>query len=172
MREQYVGQLAVRCDLPAETLARALARGPRRGSVDPTREPQRRVDGRETEALKLAVHRPEEAAGRLDDVLFGDETHADAFRALESADTLHHAIASCDPAAAALLQQLAVEESDTDADEVVARVAYLAAARTLNALETEAKASDDPISYLPDLGWLNLKWARRAATSGAPCPRS
>ena len=101
-----------------------------------------------------------EAAGRLDDVLFGDETHADAFRALESADTLQHAIASCDPAAAALLQQLAVEESDTDADEVVARVAYLAAARTLNALETEAKASDDPISYLPDLGWLNLTMER------------
>ena len=33
VREQYVGQLAVRCDLPAETLARALARGPRRGVV-------------------------------------------------------------------------------------------------------------------------------------------
>ena len=61
------------------------------------------MGGPETEALKLAVHRPEEVAGRLDHALFGDETHADAYRALESADTLHDAIASCDPASAARL---------------------------------------------------------------------
>src|SRR5207249_11777258 len=50
VREQYVGQLAVRCDLPAETLARALARGPRRGSgggahVEQAREPRRSAVG-------------------------------------------------------------------------------------------------------------------------------
>ena len=166
VREQYVGQLAVRCDLPAETLARALARGPRRGSgggahVEQAREPRRSaVGGPETEALKLAVHRPEEVAGRLDHALFGDETHADAYRALESADTLHDAIASCDPASAALLQQLAVEESDADADEVVARVADLAAARALFELETEAKESDDPRSYSAVTGWLKLTMER------------
>jgi DNA primase len=62
------------------------------------------------EALKLAVHRPEEVADRLSAVLFSDPLQRDAFDALVQHDDLHDAIASASPEVAGLLRRVTVEE--------------------------------------------------------------
>jgi DNA primase len=62
------------------------------------------------EALKLAVHRPEEVADRLHAVLFTDPLQRDAFNALVHHDDLHDAIASASPEVAGLLRRVTVEE--------------------------------------------------------------
>ena len=62
------------------------------------------------EALKLAVHRPEEVADRLHAVLFSDPLQRDAFNALVHHDDLHDAIASGSPEVAGLLRRVTVEE--------------------------------------------------------------
>ena len=67
-------------------------------------------DGPGLEALKLAVHRPEEVADRLQPVLFVDSLHRDAFIALVEHDDLHDAIAAASPEVAALLRRVTVEE--------------------------------------------------------------
>jgi DNA primase len=62
------------------------------------------------EALKLAVHRPEEVADRLHAVLFSDPLQRDAFNALMHHDDLHDAIASASPEVAGVLRRVTVEE--------------------------------------------------------------
>jgi DNA primase len=62
------------------------------------------------EALKLAVHRPEEVADRLHAVLFSDPLQREAFDALVHHDDLHDAIASASPEVAGLLRRVTVEE--------------------------------------------------------------
>jgi DNA primase len=67
-------------------------------------------DGPGLEALKLAVHRPEEVADRLQPVLFSDALQRDAFIALVEHDDLHDAIATASPGVANLLRRVTVEE--------------------------------------------------------------
>ena len=67
-------------------------------------------DGPGLEALKLAVHRPEEVADRLQPVLFVDALQRAAFVALIDHDDLHDAIAMASPEVAALLRRVTVEE--------------------------------------------------------------
>ena len=62
------------------------------------------------EALKLAVHRPEDVADRLHAVLFSDPLQRDAFTELLRHDDLHDAIAAAPPAVAGLLRRVTVEE--------------------------------------------------------------
>jgi DNA primase len=62
------------------------------------------------EALKLAVHRPEDVAGRLQTVLFSDPLQRDAFIALIEHDDLNGAISSASPEVAGLLRRVTVEE--------------------------------------------------------------
>jgi DNA primase len=62
------------------------------------------------EALKLAVHRPEEVADRLQAVLFVDPLQRAAFTALIEHDDLHDAITSATPDVAGLLRRVTVEE--------------------------------------------------------------
>ena len=105
------------------------------------------------EALKLAVHRPEEVADRLDEILFVDELHVAAYRALAEAEKLHEAIANADPGAADLLQRLAVEEPDAATDDVLARLAEEAAKRVIAELEAEARRTGE---LTEDVAWLKL----------------
>jgi DNA primase len=67
-------------------------------------------DGPGLEALKLAVHRPEEVADRLQPVLFVDAVQREAFVALVEHDDLHDAIATASPEVAGLLRRITVEE--------------------------------------------------------------
>ncbi|HZQ26613.1 MAG TPA: DNA primase [Acidimicrobiales bacterium] len=163
VRDQYVMQVADRCRIDPDRLRDMARGGPR---VHPGRAQVARPDrvrppehaGPEIEALRLAVHRPETVAHRIEDVLFAEELHRAAFAALASATTLHDAIESADPAAAALLHRLAVEEPpEADPDDVVARLADRAATRVLHELEAEARTHPDRIADLsPVTGWLRL----------------
>jgi hypothetical protein len=71
---------------------------------------------------------------------------------------LHEAIDRAEPDAAALLERLAVEDTDANADEVVTRLVELAALRALADLESEARASEARFLELAPLTtWLRLK---------------
>ena len=124
VRDQYLMQIADRCRIEPDRL-RAILQAP--ASRPPTTRPQpsrqRERVGPETEVIKVAVHQPEAVAERLHEVLFSDEVHLSAFRALQAATTLHEAIEAADPEAAELLQRLAVEETDADPDDVIVRLA-------------------------------------------------
>jgi DNA primase len=172
VRDQYLMQVADRTGLDPDRLRARLARGGRRspdpgdgsgprpaGSAPASPAP---VSGPELEALRVAVHRPEEMAARLDEVLFADPVALAAYRALAGAPTLHDAIAGAagggEPAAGALLQRLAVEDDDgADAADVAARLAETAARRALVRLDAEARRSSDPGAYAPITRW--LKWS-------------
>jgi DNA primase len=153
VREQYMMEVADRCRFDLDQLRAAMAAGPS-GRVRMPSAPARprQVDGPEVEALRLAVHHPEDVAGRLHEVLFSDELYAAAFRALASATTLHDAVESADPEAGALLRRLAVEESTAEADDVVQRMTREATNRAIASLRP-VRASGEPNL---DVGWLKL----------------
>ncbi len=119
-----------------------------------------RVDlsGPEIEALRLAVHHPEKVATRLERVLFAHPIAQSAFEALSSSSTLHDAIDNADPQAADLLQRLAVEESDADADDVMIRLVSRAGQRVLRDLQAEMRqaAPADQGAYSATVAWLKM----------------
>jgi DNA primase len=161
VRDQYLMKVAGPTRFNEEQLREHLTkvlRGDRRTTLAPgTGAPRRTaLAGPEIEALRLAVHRPDEIADRLEGVLFADELHLAAFDALCSASTLDEAIESARPDAAALLQRLAVEEADADVDDVVRLLAANAAQRRLTALQAEARGAEDPTAYAPTIAWLKL----------------
>ncbi len=89
-------------------------------------------------ALRLAVHRPELVADRLEEVLFVDELQRRAFVALAGAESLQDAVDGADEEVASLLRRLAVEEPDLPesapgdaAGTLIARLAREAASRAL-----------------------------------------
>jgi hypothetical protein len=97
--------------------------------------------------LRLAVHRPDQVAGRLHPVLFGSDLARATFAELAGAMTLHGAIESASPQVADLLSQLAVVDSKEDADDVVRRLVEQAAARALAELRREARSSTPTSSH-------------------------
>jgi hypothetical protein len=163
-------QVADRCQVDADRLRGALRSGRTppgdpgrrtdRGAPPPARGPEPWKDSPETEALKLAVHRPGEVSDLLDELLFSSELHAAAFRALAGADTLPHAIDAADPAAADLLQRLAVEETEAEALDVAARLAEESATRELRRVEADARVADDPLVFADDVRFLKLNIER------------
>ena len=164
VRDQYVMEVADRTRIDPDRLRRLpVRRGPgpdpaaRSTAERPGRARREERAGPEVEALRLAVHRPEEVADRLEEVLFADELTLAAFRALVSSATLHEAIERADPGAADLLQRLAVEDTDADPDDVVARLADRAAQRALRSLEAEARSSEDGgLVLAPTMAWVKL----------------
>ena len=62
------------------------------------------------EALKLAVHRPDEVVDRVHPVLFVDPMQRQAFVALEEHDSVHEAVEAAPPQVASLLRRVTVEE--------------------------------------------------------------
>ena len=163
VREQYAGRVAAMLDLPQETLLRGL--GSRSEPALKTR-PQARSERPSLMVLLLAVHQPEDVAYVLDEVLFVDDVELAAYRALASAATLHEAIEVADPAAAELLQRLAVEEVDVEPDDVLTLLVAEAAQRALVDIEAGARSSVDPLTAAETIGWLKLRLeeAREAAT--------
>ena len=158
VRDQYLMGVADRCRIEADRLRAMLQRGGS-GSTRPApaRQAQARHDpgGPEVEALKLAIHRPETVAHLLDEALFDDELNRSAFAALASAATLHDAIESADAGAAELLHRLAVEDTDAEPDDVVARLADRTAGRLIRDYEAEIRSTPDRFAELaPVTGWL------------------
>jgi DNA primase len=106
-----------------------------------------RVNRPGLEALRLAVHRPDLVADRLEDVLFVDDLQRRAFVTLAGADSVRAAVDGADEEVAALLRRLSVEEPpDPDdphvdpADPVVAQLAREATKRALAARQAAARA--------------------------------
>lgn len=163
VRDQYVMHLAGRCRLDPDRLRARLSRpGPGPGTSPPRRAAPAaasRSDRKlcEVEALRLAIHRPEEMAHRLEEVLFTDDLHLAAFRALASCDTLHEAIEAADPGTAALLQRLAVEEVHDDPDAVLVELVRNTGRRALAALKAQSREDPDrALELSATVGWLTL----------------
>ena len=175
VRNEYIGQIAVRCGMQTEHLMRSVRSTGGRTVVRPVRPAAPRpADSPEVEALRLAIHRPEDVASRLEDVLFQDELNLAAFRALATAQTLHDAIDRADPGAADLLQRLAVEETDANADDVIARLTERAALRELHDLEAAARRAPDRVAELsPTTAWLrrSIEELRDPETASAATDR-
>jgi DNA primase len=102
------------------------------------------------EALKLAVHRPEDVADRVHVVLFADPVQRQAFVALLEHDSVHEAVASAPPEVASLLRRVIVEEpvaGDPElgdpVDSVVTVLLRGAARRALAEIEIESRVGDD-----------------------------
>jgi DNA primase len=173
VRDQYLMEVADRCRVPADRLRQMVAEPrpasePRRGDGGPGSTPVptgRRGDegpaavtlsGAELEALRLAVHQPEKVADRLELVLFAHPLARACFEVLSQAQTLHEAIEAADPQAGDLLQRLAVEGAEVDADAVVTRLVDRAGERALKVLLADAAAADseERRALSPKIAWL------------------
>jgi len=114
VRDQYVMQVAARCQQDPDRLRGVLARAARTGTVTiPTERASRRTkESAEAVALKLLMHRWDETAPYLSEVLFTDGVTLDAFRALGATTRVQDAIDVASPEAADLLARL-----DQEADQ-------------------------------------------------------
>ena len=148
VRDQYLMRVADRCRVSADHLRVRLDEilsGPRpsREAAPPARPVASPGHGVEVEALRLAIHRPEEVAPFLEEVLFADPVNLEAFQALISTPTLAEAIDHAGPNAEPLLHRLAVEEPDPaiDAADIVAILVRAAACRAVADIEAEVRAT-------------------------------
>jgi DNA primase len=98
------------------------------------------------EALRLAIHRPEDVGDRLEDVLFSDPVQRAAFVALVESDDLGEAIDGASGPVQALLVRLTVEEPRSEPDEVVAQLVRDTVRRELPVLTVEARTSPDAMA--------------------------
>jgi DNA primase len=165
VRDQYVMTVADRTGIDAGRL-RMLLEGRRPA---PPAARVTRLEGPEVEALRLAVHRPEEVAEYLHEVLFVDPLILAGYRALCSSTTLAQAIDAAsqengEPEVASMLQRLAVEDADVGAADVLSRLAEEAAKRVIVEVEAEARRTG---RLTDDVAWLKLAIAevREPATS-------
>ena len=146
VRDPHVVQIADRCQVDPDHLRRFASGGPSMAPSDigGARDPAD-VDRLtpEDEALQLAIHRPDEVAGRLHATLFGDPVRREAFKALSDEQTVAAASDRVSPQAARLLHRLAVDARHAATDDVLARVARLSASRAMNDLRRTAASADD-----------------------------
>ena len=169
VRDQYVMEVADRVRIHADRLrllavARpALPRAEQQGRTSPEarqathRAPPPAPAGPELEALRVAVNHPEAVAANLHEVLFSDPAVLDGYRALRRSTTLHEAIAGAEPATAALLQRLAVEDDESDPDDVMARAGRGGGEAGGGRPGGRRRAqSANPRDYADDMGWLKL----------------
>ncbi len=118
VRDQYLMQVAARCQQDPDRLRGVLSRALRTGTVSmpPTEQATRRVsETAEAVSLKLLMHRWDETAPFLSEVLFSDVVTLDAFRALAATARVPDAIEIATPEAADLLARL-----DQEADQAAA----------------------------------------------------
>lgn len=158
VRDQYLMHVAAYCRIEPDRLRERLSgRGRAPGRVREPRaaagfEPQR--EGPELEALRLAIHRRGEMVPLLADVLFVDDRNLAAYRALAASTSVHEGVERADPETAALLQRLAVEDTEAEPLDVAALLTRQAGLRALDELRNEQAVSDDPLAYSPIIGWL------------------
>ncbi len=171
VRDGYLMEVASRCRIPVEQLrAGTFTRVPvgdspaarpagRAVRVDTTPRRARHRDSPEVEALRLLVTDPEVIAPKLDELLFDDEVNLDAYRAVTTAATLHEAVELASEPAADLLQRLAVEDTEAEADDVIARLVEEATRRELAVMRAEVGAADEELVFerSAEMAWLKLR---------------
>jgi DNA primase len=137
-------------DYPEDDGYRAGAGGGYDGSAEESRAAAAAAalrPGPGLEALKLAVHRPEEVADRVHAVLFTDSVQRQAFVALLENDSVHEAVETASPEVANLLRRVAVEEpmaGDPELGDPVHSVVTVllrgATRRAMGEIEIESRA--------------------------------
>jgi hypothetical protein len=85
--------------------------------------------------------------------LFRSERHLIAFRSLAATNSVQEALATADPGASEVLLRLAVEETDSDPEEAVARLVQEAAEHARRDLVANA---DDPLAIAHESGEVKL----------------
>lgn len=201
VRDQYVMDLADRLRLPSDqvrermasvrrgevpTVAGRSAERPGRRQAGPTGSgpsdggPSRRSatsvvhDSPEMEALRLALSRPDEVAPSLHEVLFSDALCTEAYRHLVASQWKAGHLDGADDQAVALIQRLAVEETESEPAEVVERLVEAAGQREMAMLGAEARAADDDraLELASLVGWLKpqLEALRDPRTAGPAAP--
>jgi DNA primase len=122
--------------------------GPDDGSEAAVTAALRRGPG--LEALKLAVHRPEDVADRVHAVLFADPLQRGAFVALLEHDSVQDAVETATPEVAIVLRRVIVEEPlpgdpelGDSVDLVVAGLLRGATQRALAEMEIESRVGED-----------------------------
>lgn len=176
VRDQYLMEVASQCRIDPDRLrsgALAAARRVPVGKVVRNDERQRRdrmtQDSPEISALRLLVQQPDEIGPWLHDVLFTDDRVRAAYLALSSAGNVRDALERTDPGAADLLQRLAVEDTEAEVMDVVARLLEGASLRALLELQSDA-AGSGPEAFATasaDIGWIKARneELRESATS-------
>lgn len=160
VRDQYVMVVADRCHLDPDRLRSSLRSGGVRPRVRPEPPDSRRDrhDTPETEALRLAVTRPDEMLPLLHEVLFDDERHRAVLRALVAAGgDLHAATDAADPIVAEHLARLAVEDTDAEPGDVRRLLLRERALAALATLERQARSVTDIEPYARTIGWLKTR---------------
>jgi hypothetical protein len=116
-----------------------------------------RRDTPETVALRLACDAERGAVmlPLLDDVLFDDDLHAMAYRALRDAGgDVHAAIEAAGPGEADLLSRLAAQDETGVPADVRRILLRLAGQREVQRLRMELRSGGDPADLQPSLSWL------------------
>jgi DNA primase len=164
VRDQYLMEVASRCRIEPDRLRAGLGRGEspgKRVSVDrPAQHRQVRRETPEMELLRLFVTHGDEMEGWVDWVsesLFRDELALAAYRALAATGSLREAIERADPAAADLLQRLAVDDTEAEPHDVVFRLIQEAGRRAMQALNEQARREPDAMAVLAESTWLGQR---------------
>ena len=187
MRDQYVMEVAGFCRVDEQQLRQQLA-GPARAKPESVVRAEQRAEQQarnrgddgapllgdesppprtslppigesaEVEALRVLIHRREEIVGWLQPVLFADHRTRATYEALAAAPDVHAAIEEASSGVAGLLSRLAVQESNATWEDVVSHLLAEAAMRAMAAMELEARHSEDPLAYSPQISWLKLRF--------------
>lgn len=120
------------------------------------------------EALKLAVHRPDLVADRLEEVLFTDDLQRRTFATLAGAQSVRQAIDRAEPDVADLLRRLVVEEPVVPDDPrtdpsapVLAQLAREASRRALDERQADARAGRRDVTELAQETAAVRRWVER-----------
>ena len=139
VRDQYVMEVADRCRFDADQL-RARLRN-ERAPVQAGDQARREVSNNspELEVLRHLIQSADVldellmADTKVTESLFASERNAAAFRALATTIDVQGALATADPGASEVLLRLAVEETDSEPEDAVARLVREAALRAVDA---------------------------------------
>ncbi|MXY11452.1 MAG: DNA primase [Acidimicrobiaceae bacterium] len=143
-RDRHLMRIADTCDVNSVKLRRFASGGP--SLMRSTENSGTPADSRitpEDAALQMAIHHPEQVAGRLHATLFIEPVNREAFRALEQAGGVVEACDLVSPEAAQLLHRLAVDAGNASVEDVLARVAHLTTRRVMDSLRRTHVATND-----------------------------
>jgi DNA primase len=152
VREQYIQTAAGTLGIDHAWFKQAITRGgsTQRVEVDHSVGENREirhvaVDPREEDVLRWAIHDPGLVADWLDTALFVDPVARAAFEQLSSAAELHDALATSEGDVRALLERLAVEEPQADAEPETVRARLV-----VNLVEPAAERLRDQLTAADD----------------------